>query len=334
MMVAAMLLPLQAMAATLSVEKFEISANETKELLIDVNNSDMEVTMVEFYMTLPTGLSVVTEDDELVVEIAGRTTYKKHSLEAKVENGVLHVLLYSGSNAVLSGTEGAVISIKLTADSSYAGGKLVFKDQVLTSPDTKESKPAEFSYNLSEDEVTAYLSLEKFEINANETKELLIDVINTDMEVTMVEFFMSMPSGLTVATEDDELAVDIAGRTTYKKHSLEAKVENGVLHVLLYSGSNAVLSGTEGAVISIKLTADENYAGGELGFKNIVLTAPDTKESKPTDFNYSLIGEGTGIASVKQQVSDNAPVYTLGGQLVKASTKGIYVSQGKKFIVK
>ena len=145
----AMLLPMKALSATLSIEDFTIKPGETKEMLIDVNNADMQVTMVEFYMHLPSGLSVATENGDLAVDIAGRTTWKKHSLEAQLNSGVLHVLLYSGSNATLSDTSGAVISVKLTAASSFTGGNITLKQQLLAAPDETESKPADYTYKVT-----------------------------------------------------------------------------------------------------------------------------------------------------------------------------------------
>ena len=142
------LLPVKSMAAsaTLSVEEFTIKQGETKEMLIDVNNANMQVTMVEFYMLLPSGLSVAKENGKLAVDIAGRTTWKNHSLEVSITDGAVHFFLYSGSNAVLTGTSGAVISVKLTASSSFTGGNIVFERQIITSPDETECKPDNFIY--------------------------------------------------------------------------------------------------------------------------------------------------------------------------------------------
>jgi len=148
-LLAMMLLPVEALSASLKIEDFTIKGGETKTMVIDVNNADMEVTMVEFFMRLPSGLSVATENGDLAVDIAGRTTWRKHSLEATVADGVVHLLLYSGSNAVLTGTSGAVISVKLTAASAFAGGTITLEKQLLTAPDQTESKPATYTYQVT-----------------------------------------------------------------------------------------------------------------------------------------------------------------------------------------
>ena len=138
----------QAATATLSIEEFDIKAGETKEMLIDVNNPSMDVTMVEFYLRLPTGLSIVIEDGDPAVDIVGRTTLKKHSLRVETSGDVTHILLYSGSNTLISGTSGAVISIKLMADNSFNGGDIQLENQLLTSPALVESKPSTYTYKI------------------------------------------------------------------------------------------------------------------------------------------------------------------------------------------
>ena len=148
------LLPLRTYAvnstnSTLSIERTTIKAGETKEIHIVVNNPNQEVTAVEFYMWLPSGLEVAKENDEFLVDIVGRTTYKDHSLKAKkTTTGMTHVMLYSSNNKPLNGTSGAVIGITLTASNTFNGGVIILEDQVLTSPDESktESKPANYSY--------------------------------------------------------------------------------------------------------------------------------------------------------------------------------------------
>lgn len=48
---------------------------------------------------------------------------------------------------------------------------------------------------------------------------------------------------------------------------------------------------------------------------------------------YSINGNGTGISDLKMDET-NAPIYNLGGQRVERATKGIYIQNGKKFVVK
>ena len=49
-----------------------------------------------------------------------------------------------------------------------------------------------------------------------------------------------------------------------------------------------------------------------------------------TDVN----GETTGIESIVENVADNENLYNLQGQRVNNATKGIYIKNGKKILVK
>lgn len=193
MLLTAVMMPLQAFAdnstnSTLSIEEFDIQAGETKEMLIDVDNPDQEVTMVEFYMQLPDGITVAEQNNEMLVDIAGRTTWKKHSLEVKTTNGSTHVLLYSGSNAILTGTSGAVISITLTASSTFNGGTIQLKRQLLTSPDKTESKPADYTYTIqgSEPQIPELNDGDVFTATNADGVEMTFEVISAADRTCMV----------------------------------------------------------------------------------------------------------------------------------------------------
>lgn len=139
-----------ATSATLSIEEFTIKAGETKEMLIDLNNPNDEITLVQFDMILPIGLSITMEDGEMAIDIAGRTTWKKHSLNANtLATGETRFLLNSSSNAVISGNSGAIISIKLTAASGFSGGDVKLVEQLLVTPSAAETKPADYTYTIA-----------------------------------------------------------------------------------------------------------------------------------------------------------------------------------------
>ena len=135
------LLPMVAVATpvTLSIENFTIEAGETKEMLIDLDNPDTQVTLVQFDLRLPTGLSIVVQDDEYAIDIAGRTTWQKHSLQANAVGDVTRFLLASNSNKVISGTSGAIISIMLTASNSFNGGDIKLEEQLIVDPNAGAS---------------------------------------------------------------------------------------------------------------------------------------------------------------------------------------------------
>lgn len=185
---------------------------------------------------------------------------------------------------------------------------------------------------------TANLSVEDFDIKAGETKEMFINLSNPDNELTLLQFDMSLPEGLSIATEDGDYAIDIVGRTTWKRHSLMARAVNGVTRFLLASNTNALIDGDNGNVISIKLTASDNFKSGDIRLENQLLVSPNAENVMPADYIYA-VGDATSIDGIMAgQLLD---VYTLTGSKVRhAATsldglpKGIYIIKAKKVIVK
>ncbi len=192
---------------------------------------------------------------------------------------------------------------------------------------------------------TSSLSIEDFDIKAGETKELFINLSNPNTDLTLLQFDLRLPDGLSIAKEDGDYAIDIAGRTTWKKHSLMAKATNGITRFLLASNSNALIDGDNGNVISIKLTASDGFTSGDIMLENQLLVSPDAEDVMPADFIYS-VGGTTSIDAMGSKVMQLEGVYDLQGRRVKAEAnsslftlhsslkKGVYIVNGKKAIVK
>ncbi len=282
----------------LQIEPFDIKAGETKEMLIDLSNPNDDVTLVQFDLQLPDGLAIAKEDGEYAIDIAGRTTWKKHSLDANATGGIVRFLLSSSKNSVIEGNSGNIISVKLTASSTFKGGDVKLRNILLVTPDEKKIQPDDCTLTIKQqgdggganvDTGNAKLSIGDFSINAGETKEMLINLTNPDDEITLVQFDLRLPNGLSIATSGGDYDIDIVGRTTWKKHSLDVNAIDGIVRFLLSSSKNSVLEGNSGSIISIKLKASSTFSGGTIALENILLVTPDEKQIKPQKESISLV---------------------------------------------
>ena len=561
-----MLLPLAASAqATLSIEDFDIKAGEEKEMVIDLTNPNDEITLVQFDLRLPAGLSLKQTGGDYKYDMCDRTTWRKHSLDVNATEGIIRFLLASSSNTVISGSTGAIIKMTLTADGSFTKGTIRLENILLVSPDEKEIKPSDVeitigettpsgdwkdgdefsaktvegvemkfkvlsaknltcqvgwqlssqelengvfddyiaidskttgaitipsvvkglhvlgishgafakcegitsvvipegltfigalafykckslasvkmpeslisigynteykeswycndnvfgycnsltsitiptnvsifgrflfknSYNITSvysqnenptdagtafhddpwtigkicsnatlyvpkgtkgkyqaaggwknfkniveegetptpvPETSAYLSFEPFSIKAGETKEMVIDLTNPEDEITLVQFDLRLPTGLSLEQTGGDYKYEMCDRTTWRKHSLDVNATDGIIRFLLASSSNTVIDGTEGAIIKMTLVADNSYQGGEIRLENILLVSPDEKEIKPADIST------LGIADVMaEKIEKGTKIYSLSGQRLTAPRKGINIVGGKKVLVK
>ena len=327
-----------ASAASISIDPaFSIKAGETKEMVINLTNVSDDITLVQFDLRLPSGLTLKQTGGEYDIDIAGRTTWRKHSLDANATNGIIRFLLASSSNATLEGTSGAIITMTITADDSFTGGDIQLENILMVTPAEKEIKQDTYTYRVGQSQpstpTSTGLTIEPFNVTSNGEAEMVIDLTNPDDDITLVQFDLRLPSGLTLKQTGGEYDIDIAGRTTWRKHSLDANATNGIIRFLLASSSNATLEGASGAIIKITLKADNGYTGGTVKLENILLVTPAEKEIKPADVSYTI--GSTGISGIiTDGTKADAPIYSLSGQRLTAPKKGINIIGGKKVVVK
>ena len=188
-------------------------------------------------------------------------------------------------------------------------------------------KTSDYIYCTVSDDA-AHLSIEPFSIKAGETKEMFVDLTNPEDEITLVQFDLRLPNGLTLKQTGGEYDIDMCDRTTWRRHSLDANATDGIIRFLLASSSNTVISGTSGAIIKMTLTAGSNYSGDEIWLENILLVTPDEKEIKPEPASTS------GINDVKIDNNTHNVIYSLSGQRLTAPKKGINIVGGRKVVVK
>ena len=180
----------------------------------------------------------------------------------------------------------------------------------------------------------AEISIESFNIEAGGTAEMKIDLTNPNDDITLVQFDMYLPAGLSISKDGDEYEVDLA-RTSYKKHSLDLGTSfDDFTRFLLWSSKNNVLDGNSGTIITVKLKADATFNGGTIQLKKILLVTPAEKETKCDLYEYTIGTDGIRGITASDDVTVDGPVFNLAGQRLQTPQKGINIIGGKKVIVK
>lgn len=194
-------------------------------------------------------------------------------------------------------------------------------------------KIEEYGDNPEPQLTSAYLSIDPFNIKAGETNEMMIDLTNPEDEITLVQFDLRLPEGLSLKQVGGEYDIDMCDRTTWRKHSLDANATDGIIRFLLASSSNTVISDSKGTIIKMTLVADNSYQSGEIKLEKILLVTPDEKEIKPADVVYKP-GDSSGIEQISTVLKGYNTVYSLSGQRISVPRKGINIISGRKMVVK
>jgi hypothetical protein len=139
---------------TLVIEPFDIKGGETKNLIIDLEN-DQPITLVQFELQLPEGLSVEKKNaTKYKIGLEGnRTDLENHSIGVNFltdpEKGDFYrILLSSTDNIELEGTSGPVLYITIAAASTFKSGTIKLTGIELVSPDETPYHPAEVTLSI------------------------------------------------------------------------------------------------------------------------------------------------------------------------------------------
>ena len=177
------------------------------------------------------------------------------------------------------------------------------------------------------------VGIEPLHIGAGESRKMTISVSNPDMDVTMMQFDMVLPKGLRVNRIGNYMEYELTDRTSSDKHSAYIRDNGDFTRVLIASGTNAILDGAEGGVIRLTLTADDDFEGGNIEFRNMLWTSPDLHEARPHSFTAYIAGNATDIQEINSESTGSA-IYNLSGQRLKTTHKGLNIVNGKKVMVK
>ena len=275
--------------ASLSIENFNIRGGQTKTMLIDLNNPSDQITLVQFDMQLPEGLSIATADGDFAVDIAGRTTQKKHSLECKAVDSGYRFLMYSSSNTVFSGTSGAIISVTLKAASSFNGGDIRMEDILLVTPEGGETKPEPYIYTIEGVTFVTGITISPAtaEVEQRKTVQLSATVVPDNATDKSVKWSSANTSIATVDNNGLVTGVGL-GSTTITCTANDGSGVNGTCNVTVTASTDApklelVSIGVAGdgiAGTSHTVTYSVKNTGGDFN-GTLYVFAKGSKESQP-----------------------------------------------------
>ena len=186
----------------------------------------------------------------------------------------------------------------------------------------------------SNSSLMAKVGVEPFSIATGESQTMTITLDNPNMDVTLVQFDMTLPEGLKLMIGEDGYAVEMTGRTTWKDHTVYiGSLSEESVRMILASSKNAPIEGNSGGILNLTLVADENYDGGDIMLTNILCTSPDIQEYRPYDYTLHLANSSlTGIDRIEDE--QRPVIYNISGQRMSAPRKGINIINGRKVVIK
>ena len=154
---------------------------------------------------------------------------------------------------------------------------------------------------------TESLSASNVKLMTGKQQEVSI-ALNNESEIIMIEFEMQLPSGISIAKdENDEFLTELVSSRVAKSHTLEvADQGNGKYKFLLYSSSNAPLKGNSGDLITFTINCDKNATEGNYQAKvsSILMADKNEKAIYPNDFTFDI----TIVDAIPGDVNDDGKI--------------------------
>ena len=130
---------MNAFAQTIIVDDMTIKAGETKEVSINLNNTQTNIVSFQMDLTLPDGITI----NKAGCGLSNRFTDSDQELTiGKQPNGDYRLTSTSLALKPISGTSGEIIKLSLTASASAKGGTATIRNIVLATSNSETLKPA------------------------------------------------------------------------------------------------------------------------------------------------------------------------------------------------
>lgn len=141
---------------SLSVPEFTVHQGDSERMSINMDNED-EIIMAEFYMQLPEGFQIATDEDGYFDATLSDRADRTHTLEVdQGSDGLYHFLAYSNKNKAFTGTEGELFSVGITCDKNVEAGiyQGTMRSILMSNADKEAIEQSDITFNI---EVTDYL---------------------------------------------------------------------------------------------------------------------------------------------------------------------------------
>lgn len=154
------------------------------------------------------------------------------------------------------------------------------------------------------------LQVESVTMMAGETKTVSVELYNIEHDYIMLDFYLKLPDGVSVARNEDQLLMATPNTRRLGAHSFSIKeTSNNCYHVLIYSMENEAIEGSSGELFTLALIASESISVGQYEglFYEQVFSDPDMNEVNPDEamFNITIAGDNVfpGDANSDETVS-------------------------------
>lgn len=281
-----------------------IGAGDEATLTVGITGFEVQPTAWQFVLSLPDGIRLVEDSPgKYAITLSDRHDASSHSLTVTPQaDGTFMLVCYSAQNSVLSGGDGALVSLKLRAAARLAG-------QTLSASITSGSESDRFGNVTSVGDRTFDIVVANnnalvcptVALGAGEDAAVEVSLNNENKFVTAWQMQLSLPDGVSLAQDNKgQYLCTLSDRHDASSHQLTVTplATKGSYQFVCYSGANTILTGHSGTVLNMTLRGAANLAGQGLRghFSQIGVS--------------TIYGDVLSLADVEFTIGLNMPIVT------------------------
>ena len=331
-----------------SIDEFTIEANSEAIIQIKMNN-DITFSGFQFDLELPEGVSIMQDQGNyvmaltnrcIVTNVFGQTTQTHTYVCTLQSSGAYRVMVYSGTNANITGTSGdPVLYVQLTASDQVATGTFTpkFTNIVMSQADETQYKPEDCSYTCNVTLSTKVTTLGY----ASFSWPKAIDFSESGLTAFIAKNCTGSSLKLVPVTKVPAntgliLKGEAGSDNTYQLQTTEEETDD-VSENILSSNTEDIYE-----VASDDIYVLSNLNDGQPGFYRAAQGIHVGQYKSYLQYSSSQSielyfdeEETTGISIISNsQPTADGKYYDLQGRRVSHPTTGVYILNGKKIIVK
>lgn len=340
-----------------AIDDFTIAANGEATIAIIMNN-DVTFSGFQFDLELPEGVSIKRNaQDKPTMAATNRLKFyddfeetwtPTHTVECTLQpSGAYRVMVYSGSSANIGGTSGtAVLRTQLVASDQVATGNFTpkFTNIVMSQANETQYKPADCSYNCSVTLNTTVTSLGYASFSWPKALDFTNTGLTAYIATSTTGNSLHLESVTKVPANTGLILKGAAG--SYPLQTTKETTDDVSANMLASNTTGTYTVETDNVYVL------SNRDGGKPGFypasqglhvgqyKSYLVLSSGSRQGLVFDEGTTGINGG----AIQELPVDNY-IYNLNGQRLQTSTvgsgkqvtlpqKGIYIMNGKKYIVK
>jgi hypothetical protein len=298
------------MGYTITVDPIEFEAGKSTNLVINLSNTETNLTAYQMFLYLPSGVTVQKKNTGKYAFTANQTRHDGNftfSVKDAADGSIL-ISCFSADKDVLTGTSGELIRLPIevasTVTTSLQGS---IKNIEFTDISTQAHKIANVNFAMTmegidppavTDEVT--ISVPDMGISAGGSADLIVNMQTSKTNLTAYQMFLYLPSGVTVQKKANG-KYDYTANADRHDGSFTISVKDaadGSILISCFSADKDVLTGTNGELIRLPIEVASTVTTSLQGsIKNIEFTDVSTQAHRLADvqFNMSLTSGVSGI---------------------------------------